>query len=412
MKNIRLFVRTLMRNTKNIVSKFLNNIKKGRFYVLSSVGLLLFIFLEATYLFFPTFKIKGAHNLEKCKSLNDSSLKIQCGEEVIDNILQTNGVDDALETMAQISEMDKEFVNSCHGFAHEIGEHAYKLFKKKKDFKVSPKITYCSYGFYHGFMETMLQDSGDYQKARDFCSFINNQLLQQGLDLAGECYHGIGHGTIDQHDPKQWTKPALAIKESMELCHKLATDDKYLVDCASGVFNGIANFYSAGQYGLKINEQDPFWLCDLQEETVKKTCYAFMARTLFSLTGSGLSKAIDLATKTAPANYLGTVISNLTVLNPNEDTASWEDIVDLCRSVPQTVIKECLRGYAIGLLQSGQPGKEYQAPISFCKSELLTLEEKQLCFENILIQLKNYYPKAQLEQICQSVDNSYRHLCI
>lgn len=400
-----------MRNTKNIVNKFSTNIKKNRLYTLVFVALLLFIFLEAKYLFLPQSKHSKENGLETCRNLSDSGLKIQCAEEVVNKILQTSGIDAGLETLAQISEMDKDFINSCHGFAHEIGESAYKLFSKKKDFKISPRITYCNYGFYHGFMETLLQDSGDYQKARDFCDYINNQLMKDGLNLAGECYHGIGHGTIDQHDEKQWSNPSVVTEQAMKMCHQLTTDDKHLVDCASGVFNGIANFYAAGQYGLKINQNDPFWLCTLQEDEVKKTCYAFMARTLFPLIGSDLNKAIDLATKTAPDNYLGTVISNLTVLKPNPDSASWQEIVSICRSVTQTAIKECLRGYAIGLLQSGQPGKEYQSPINFCNSELLTLEEKQMCFENILTQLKNYYSKDKLGPICQSVDSSYRHLC-
>ncbi len=405
-----------MKSTKNIVSKFLTNIKKGRISLLFPMALILLIFLGAAYLLLPSFKIQGKYTksnqkLEACKNLNNSSLKIQCAEEAVEKILRTNGIDAGLETLAQISEIDKDFVNSCHSFAHQIGQTAYKLFKNKTNFKISPKITYCNYGFYHGFMEIMLQDSGDYQKARDFCAYINRQLKEQGLDLAQECYHGIGHGSIDQHDPKQWSNPSLVTQKAMKMCYQLSTDERHLVDCASGVFNGIANFYAASQYGLKINEQDPFWLCDLQEEVVKKTCYAFMARTLLTLSGSDLSQSIDLATRATPANYLGTVISNLTVLRPNQDTASWEEIVNLCRSVTQTAIKECLRGYAIGLLQSGQPGKEYQSPINFCNSELLTLEEKQMCFENILSQLKNYYPKDIVKQICQSVDNQYRHLC-
>lgn len=350
--------------------------------------------------------------LLSCNSSAESSSRIICEEKIIQNILNTQGVGPALDAVAKVSESDSNFINSCHGFAHQIGQSAYKLFKNKANFTISPAITYCNYGFYHGFMEALIQDSDDYQKARDFCDYIDNQLLKDGLNLAGECYHGIGHGTVDQHDPKQWTNPALATQQSIQLCQKLAINESHLVDCASGVFNGIANFYTAGQYGLRINAQDPFWLCSQQEGTVKKPCYAFMARTLFSLTGSDLSKSIDLAVKTAPPNYLGTVISNLTVLRPNPDTASWQEIVNICRSVTQTAIKECLRGYAIGLLQSGQPGKEYQTPINFCKSELLTSEEKQMCFENILTQLKNYYTKDKLEPICQSLDKSYRHLCI
>lgn len=388
--------------------------KKNKLLKLFSIVLAVIILLQIAYSLLPSFKTKqttvtGEQKLKSCQEVTELSLKTQCEEEAINIILSSQGTDAAFEAVAKLSEQNPNFGASCHGFVHEIGQFAYQLFKDKKDFEISPKITICNYGFYHGFMETLVQQTGNFEEARNFCVLINTQLEKHGLNLTGECYHGIGHGNVDQHNAQQWSNPEKVVDSSIELCQKVAIDDRQFVDCSSGVFNGVANLYSSGQYGLIINKDDPFWICRKQDERVQKTCYAFMARTLLKLTNSNLAQAIDLASRTAPTNYLENIIANITVLPSN---ISEEELVNLCGSLDEKTEIACLKGYAISLLQSGQPGKEYQSPINFCNSDLLTLEEKQMCFENILPQLKNYYPKDQLEKICQSVDNSYRYLCI
>jgi len=387
--------------------------KKNKFVKVSLAVLAVLILLEIGYLLLPSFKTKQAdisdeQKLKSCQNITNLGLKTQCEEEAINIILALKGTDAAFEAVVKLSEQNPNFRASCHSFAHEIGQFAYQLFKNKKDFEISPKITICNYGFYHGFMEALVQQTGNFQEARDFCAVINTQLEKHGLYLTGECYHGIGHGTVDQHSAEQWSDPEKVVNTSIELCKKVASNDKQLVDCSSGVFNGVANLYSSGQYGLITNKDDLFWICRKQDERIQKTCYGFMARTLLKMTNSNLAQAIDLASRTAPTNYLENIIANITVLPSN---VSEEELVNLCRSLDEKTEIACLKGYTISLLQSGQPGKEYRDPINFCESELLTPEERNMCFENILPQLKNYYPQDKLEEICNGVDSQYRNLC-
>jgi len=370
-------------------------------------------FVLAVFLFLNFLPIKkidtdNQEKLRACLELDISGSKIECQEKVVDEILSTEGTNVALRATATLFKEDPDFEPACHDFAHKIGEFTYGLYADGKDFDINPEITLCNYGFYHGFMETMIQEQGDYAGARKFCDFINIQMEQYGLSLIGECYHGIGHGNVDQHDSEQWSNPATAVSESIELCRKVANDERQLIDCSSGVFNGVANFYSAGQYGLVINKDDPFWLCREQDEIVQNVCYSFMARNLLSLAGFNQAQAIKLALETTPPNYLEAVITNITVIPSNIST---QEIVNICRILKQKSSLACLRGHAISLLQTGQPGQEYLDPINFCGSELLNKTEKDVCYENILPQLKNYHPKDQLKRICNNIEDSYQYLC-
>jgi len=228
---------------------------------LTIVRIVFFILAMFLFLNFLPIKKVGTNNQEKlaeCLILRSPSLKTQCQERVVNEILTSEGTSAAFRATAVLFEEDPGFEPVCHDFAHSIGEFAYGLYANGKDFDVSPEITLCNYGFYHGFMDTMIQQTGDYNEAREFCDFINVQMEQYGLSLIGECYHGIGHGNVDQHDSAEWSDPAAAVSKSIKLCRKVANNERQLMDCGSGVFNGVANFYSAGQYGLVIRRNDPF----------------------------------------------------------------------------------------------------------------------------------------------------------
>lgn len=380
--------------------------------------LIIVIALEAIYLFLPSLKIqknqvRGEQKLKSCQKLNDPSLKIQCAEEAIKKILSEEGTSTAFEAVAQISELDPNLKYSCHDFAHEIGQYAYKLFRSKTGFEINPKITICNFGFYHGFMEALVLDTGDYQKARDFCEYINKQLVAHGLNLNEECYHGIGHGTVDSHNSQEWLQPDSVSKKALTLCKTIATTDQHLSDCASGVFNGIANTFTSGQYGLQVNEQDPFWICNEQEDIIQNVCFGLMSRTLLTLTKGDFQKALEIAQKVAPQGQIERVISNITVIYAisNTDEKSFPEVISACRLLKESTSLACMKGYSIGLLQSGQPQLEYQQPLKLCNSLLLTKNEKNTCFESFLPKLKNYYTSDKVKQICESLDGMYRPLC-
>ena len=128
--------------------------------------------------------------------------------------------------------------------------------------------------------------TGDYSKAQDFCEYTNELLKESGISseaLAENCYHGIGHGTIDEHRPDVDTDPYMLTAKTIELCMKVTATDKQEHDCVTGVFNGIANYYLDKSLNWKIDFDDPVALCKVQPEQYKSTCYAFMARVVLGV---------------------------------------------------------------------------------------------------------------------------------
>ncbi|MCE9549079.1 hypothetical protein K8Q98_01635 [Candidatus Nomurabacteria bacterium] len=82
--------------------------------------------------------------------------KYNCWRDELENILNRKGLSASFDVLAVLYETEPDFVSECHGYTHELGEKAYFLFSRYKNIEMTPKASYCGYGFYHGFIETML----------------------------------------------------------------------------------------------------------------------------------------------------------------------------------------------------------------------------------------------------------------
>ena len=118
---------------------------------------------------------------------------VSCWDKAIANVLKKKGLELAFSQFSQLYDQEPLFQKNCHDFTHRLGRGAYELFSEGKFFRVSPKTQYCSFGFYHGFMETLVAKSQDFKKAREFCAYVDQQLREESPNASGACFHGIGH---------------------------------------------------------------------------------------------------------------------------------------------------------------------------------------------------------------------------
>jgi len=330
-------------------------------------------------------------------------IDVQCFSREIDEVLVTQGADAAMERLANVSRFDDQFASSCHGFAHRIGQETYKVFAQGKDIAISPKITYCTYGFYHGFMEAAAQLNGDYKKIAGFCTLIDEKLRGTGLDSSAECFHGIGHGAVEEHDAQEKKDAAFLAHEALQLCEKATQAADRRVSCASGVFNGIANAYTAGQYGLSADSKSPAQLCKDQPEYAKGTCYAFMARVYLALTKGNFSEALTLAKETAELDFMDSIVSNAAVLYAGRYLKEDLDPIILsCRSLNRIWQDACIKGAVQGLVQSSPPEQEFQNGIRLCHMASLSGEEKETCVRELFMELKKIYRRERLRVLCEA----------
>lgn len=340
--------------------------------------------------------------------------KLQCYEELIDSKIKTQGLRVAFETLADLFESDPQFASSCHDFTHKLGEKAYFLFSEKENFELSDKSSYCGYGFYHGFMETLLQKTSDMDEARRFCEYIDNQLEKTNSDAGGACYHGIGHGAVDGSDQRNWGNPQAMIKPALNICWLVSNDEnpppRYgkLYRCASGAFNGLEILSTSNQYKLSINKEDPFWVCELQPEHYKEACFTQFVVAVMNITSNNFEKSAQIIDTIKEDTYAIPALQALTVELVKMGKTNYQETINFCHNLSNRFQTPCLTAFAEGFLKYGPPEKEYVEAINFCNANLLKEFEKVACFERVLSLLRIWYSATKSQSICQQVDEKYR----
>jgi hypothetical protein len=334
----------------------------------------------------------------------------QCWEELVSITLATKGVESALDILY---ESQNALGRRCHDLSHLIGEEAYDIFFEGKEITLTSKTYYCGYGFYHGFMEQLLHTTGSLEEAREFCAYADSQLTGQTGDVGGSCYHGIGHGVVDGGDPRNWGDVQAVIAPGLELCENVGDTDTQIDRCASGVFNSLAIAFNNSSYGLSINKEDPYWICEKQtKHYFKKPCYEEM-NTIVMRLGATFKEAAKYTEKIADNVYAEFAIQGLASYAPffysygDDYTRGIEE----CRGIKERLQIPCITGFAAGLVEHAAPKVEHVQSLNFCQSEALNEIEQQACFGRIMFYLGRIYSEERVGEICKNLTEEYRKYC-
>ena len=364
-------------------------------------------------------KSKNTAIISDCEENNSN---YGCWEKSINEALKNEGIDSAFNVVASIY-TDPLFNGNCHDFSHTIGEEAYRLFAQGKDMDISPKTYYCGYGFYHGFMETLLHTTGDTKEAQDFCAYVGKKLYADTIDASGACYHGIGHGAVDGSDPTAWGDVSAMIGPSMDLCRAVADENDTSLGskffrCITGVYNGIEILARDPKYKIPKLKEDPFSSCVDEPEGYQQPCYTNMLPALMATEGSDFAKMIsiieNIKEKDDEFNIRNIVISDLSheyirmVFSRNFDIESG---IELCHSLLDPSRKSCVNGLSGGHMKYGEPEKEYIKGLAFCANPLLENDESSICYRHILSRLRIWYSDQESKDICLMVDEEHRVYC-
>ena len=354
--------------------------------------------------------------VEECHNLLDSPAKQTCWNQALTSALSREGIGGAFNLFAAFYNSEPDFAEGCHPFTHLIGEGAYEKFSKKEDFEISPQVAYCSYGFYHGFMEAMAQKTGKFEGARELCDYIGKQLAGQGgtVGTADACFHGIGHGVTDASSPQAQRDVFAAINPGLELCEKVGRNEREIKLCGTGVFNALAGFYTKPEY--RLDTHDPFWICRQQQKSYfKHACYDDLKTLTMLLADNNFAKAIGLYYENIPEDtYAADAIDNLatfagySILRNN----TINDAINTCHRAQKRLRIACIRGLGAGFITAGTPDEEYKRALGeVCGSSLLNEEERSGCFERVLWVSYARYSSEKHREICATVLKKYRYHC-
>ncbi len=343
----------------------------------------------------------------------------QCWEKMMLETLDTKGVEATFNQLVSLAQLEPNFSSDCHAFSHLIGERAYRLYVAKDNFELTPATALCGYGFYHGFMETMLLTTGNIDEARSFCKLVDEKLSGKASQASTACYHGTGHGAIDGSDPTAWGDVDAMMAPGFKICGLLAQNDleKYL--CDTGVFNAIEILSADAKYGLQELREDPFAMCNTQLVFRREGCYANMMPLVMLKFGNDFQKSIDYVNANMIDNDVvaidGHTVNDLTTIGLlfeyirlYGDTDGYQEKgILFCHQQMEDDRLPCIEGISGGHLKYGKPGVEYVKNLEFCANPLLVSDEKDICYSYMLQHLSGRYDKEDTQSICAKAPVEY-----
>lgn len=340
---------------------------------------------------------------------NDS----RCWGDLFNTVIAQYGVNGAFDLLSYAYQKTNMVSDTtCHDLTHAIGREAYRLFAQGKQFSVSEKSTYCNYGFFHGVIEAMVARKKPLSEAKKFCLYMNEKLGKAAPELLLQCYHGIGHGTVNNHDPRTWGSEMAMVEPALAVCDEVGSNREERWRCASGAFHGIGSFYRQHLYNLKVNTDHPFWICPLQSrDEYKEACYRELSAILGMITPNGDFLETAMKINTIPEDGYATE-TMIAWGVPYKESISYRPIgLAFCRRVPERLRVPCVKSIVRQLIQAGKPGSELDDAILYCSTQHLTADERSGCFDFVFYWNARWNVQEKAKSMCDMVKDIYRGLC-
>ncbi|MCP6719992.1 MAG: cupredoxin domain-containing protein [Patescibacteria group bacterium] len=357
-----------------------------------------------------------AENIDcsKLDALNDYE-KEKCWDKVLGEALREKGVEGSLEAFRQLYTTQPNFAQSgCHWYAHRIGEEAYGYYRGGEDLDLPQEVSYCGYGFVHGFLEHGFREERNPTEAKRLCNYLDTQLSDILPRIRLNCFHAIGHGFIDDPpNPRIWGNSQAIIGPALKICESVSDVPIEVKECFDGAYNTLVIFMQTNQYGLSFDKKDPLGFCHNEPDRYQLSCYYEFAQVLDSAGDRDLA-TIAKFVEGIPEDTLAGMIINTAAAGVVQGDITNDDFTNYileCRKTGERLRLQCIRGVVGGLLAHGEPGKEYIKALKLCDAGLLLEDEHKACFHNTLNGIKTIYPREKVEQICKTIDEKYQSYC-
>lgn len=182
---------------------------------------------------------------------------VSATERMLIDILEENP-ELVFETFKSILKENPKTSAVCHGIAHKLGHHAYKLYGLQNAMQYQNPM--CGAGYIHGVIESHF---GLFSK-----KLLSEDILSICTSDDEQCNHGIGHGLMVYTNNN--------IKESLASCDLLSNPGKS--DCHDGVFMHV---FDNEETGISKNIPERSLaekLCEQFESQHMTSCYFYLPR--------------------------------------------------------------------------------------------------------------------------------------
>ncbi len=175
--------------------------------------------------------------------------------------------------------------NYCHELSHAIGRTAAQKYKTFAETNAHAD-DYCSYGYYHGMVGTLVVLLGKehfQQNVNLLCDTVPGR-ERKSFDYF-TCVHGIGHGTtiLSYYD----------LPEALKLCDVLGGTWEQ-EQCYNGAFMENLISQNKDHQSSYVKDDDPLFPCTIVEEKYREQCYQRQPRQFLNFTGWDFAEAFLL----------------------------------------------------------------------------------------------------------------------
>ncbi len=352
---------------------------------------------------------------------NESDAPDACFDVLVSDAYRQGGLQSAFELIGNIADASPSFSVNCHGNAHELGRLSYEDWRAAGEVDFTPRAAYCGYGFYHGFMEALLADSGDAKKGRELCEHLGAAFEEESVDADGACYHGIGHGAVDGTDVGNWGNPDAMIRSALSLCEQVmaglpVTPTGPLYRCTTGAYNALEILSQSEKYRLTELASNPFSFCARQKATYRQGCNTNMIPALMRLVRDDFIAATDSITALTQVgidreSLVTDLFHEYIRLHFAEGDHGIASGIATCIKLSHPYVAACIDGLAGGYLKYGTPTLEYKQLLALCASPVLPQGHADHCFAYGLSRLRVLYSQEKTDAICRGLPLAFQSYC-
>ncbi len=377
----------------------------------------------ALYLYAPV--VSANVKLHACADLREDGEQIECIFRVIESEMERGGVDPAMRVFSKAYDDFHSFASTgCHRYAHRVGDlvyyHQYLGSDGIESIEFPQSTTACGYGFYHGFLEHLIQDNPYPDFVTKTCVYLTGRLQSDMSDIAIICYHGSGHGfelAESERVPRsRWGNLHAFVDGPLARCGEMSeATAREIEECRQGVFNVIVDWMAEKQYGFTYNAARPFAPCDALPTAYVYACYYEMAQKLDSVSGLDPVVIARIA-ESAPTTALADVAFRVGVAGIIQQTIAdgkgYEASLARCATLQRLFFEGCIASMISGLFEHGPPQREYEKPFELCaESVVADAGMSKECYTAIAFRLKRFYEPARVNDLCKKIPEDFRGPC-
>lgn len=361
----------------------------------------------------------------KCGKEGVEQLQIECVFKMIEDEMEMSGTKEAMYVFSRAYERLYAFASTgCHRYAHRVGDVAYyEGYLTTKDLSkmdFPQETTACGYGFFHGFLEHLIQDHPSPEFVTQVCEHLDSELGDTMADIRIICYHGSGHGftlaAVEQVPRAAWGEMRRFVDGPIAQCEKLErANENEVEECKQGVFNVIVDWMEDEQYGFAYDYERPFAKCDVLPAGYVNACYYEMAQKLDGASNRDPVLLADIAHQ-AITRDLAELAFRVGIAGVIQQTIAdgigYEATLGRCDELGDDFYAACIGSIVHGLFEHGSPQKEYEKALVFCADPFIRARGfEQECYSKTAGRLLRFYSQEHALEICREFPPDFYGLC-